>query len=203
MEIDLALKMAAPRTGEKALDLGCGTGVHSLMLAAEGLLVRGVDISLPMLEKAWEKIRGKDIPVEFQRASVYDLPFASECFHLAMGITVFEFLKKPDQAAREAWRVLKPGGRLVIGVLGDQSPWADFYRKLAGEGDPVFQHARFFSPEELMDLLPGVMGHYEIGLHFGPDFPVEGEEKRALEIEQEGIRARKRNGGFICACWEK
>jgi len=202
VEKDLTLQVAQPSPGEKGLDLGCGTGVHTLMLARQGLLVKGIDISAPMLEKAREKTRGRDIPVEFIQGSVYELPFPEESFDLVLGITVFEFLKNPQEAAREALRVLKPGGRMVIGVLGDRSPWTNFYRKLAREGDPVFQHARFFSPQDLLDLLPGVRGEYEMGLHFGPDFPAE-EKERALEIEQAGVRARKRNGGFICGLWKK
>jgi len=202
VEKDLALQLAQPSPGEQALDLGCGTGVHTLMLARQGLEVKGIDISPPMLEKAREKIRGKEIPAQFIQGSICDLPFPPESFDLVLGITVFEFLENPRAAAREAWRVLRPGGRMVIGVLGDRSPWTCFYQKLGREGDPVFQHARFFSPRDLLGLLPGVRGQYEIGLHFGPDFPAE-EKDRALEIEKEGVRARKRNGGFICGLWRK
>lgn len=199
VEKDLIVKMMKTGAGATALDLGCGTGVHSFMLARLGLQVTGIDISPYMLEQA--RAARRDDRVKFVQGDVCSLPWPEESWDLVLAVTLFEFLENPQQAGWEAWRVLRPGGELIIGVLGDQSPWTEFYRELGQKGDPVFSQARFFSPEELLNLLPGVKGEYEIGLHFGPDWS--GDREKALELEREGVRARKRNGGFICGRWEK
>ncbi len=202
VEKEMVLKMARPKEGEKALDLGCGTGVYSILLAEKGLDVTGLDISPYMLREAGKKIEDKDLSIEFMEGNLLRLPFADETFDLVLAVTVFEFLREPERAAREAWRVVKKGGRFILGVLARESPWSEFYEKEGQKGNSVWQKARFFTPKQLLNLLPGVRGEYTMGLYFGPNFSVEDKEK-ALEVEAEGQKSQRKNGGFICGRWEK
>ncbi len=99
------------RPGERVLIPGIGTGLD-LPLLPEGVIVTGVDLSPAMLDKARAKIGGRDITLLEQDASRLPLPDASQdaaICHLVLSVV-------PDGAAvlREAWRVLRPGGRVVI-----------------------------------------------------------------------------------------
>lgn len=166
LERELLLRMAAPEPGESALDLGCGTGMQTLALARLGLHVTGIDISPEMLARA----RARQIPgavlVEGDAAA---LPFADERFDLVISVTAMEFMPDPARAAREAMRVLRPGGRLVLGVLAEGTAWAELYRTA-----PLFASARFFTPADLQALLPGAPCRVEGCLRFGPEAGAEG-----------------------------
>lgn len=147
------LEMAAVKAGEKALDIGCGTGYFSLMLARAGAEVTGVDRSGAMVAFAEEKARREGIAADFQVANAGSLPFPPESFDLVTGVTALCFAEAPERVLREARRVLKPSGRIVIGELNALSPWA-VARRIKGLVRPsVYRHARFFRPAELERLL--------------------------------------------------
>lgn len=139
-------KLLSLRPGEKVLDAGCGTGVVSRALAAGGAEVTGIDISPAMLAVAREKSAGSNIVYLEGDMTLLPLPDAS--FDAVVCFTALEFVAKPEKALEEMWRVLKPGGRLIVGVLNRRSSWA---RRRKGKG--VFAHAHFYSVEELEQLL--------------------------------------------------
>jgi len=67
----------------KILDIGCGTGRHSIELAKRGYNVTGIDLSECMLERAIEKAKESKVKVEFIKADARDLKFEKE-FDLAL-----------------------------------------------------------------------------------------------------------------------
>ena len=104
--------------GESVLDIGCGVGVDTLLAAmmagASGKAV-GVDIVPEMLERAEANLRETGLRnVTFHRASGERLLFADGSFDVVISNGVINLI--PDKAAtlKEAMRVLKPGGRLMI-----------------------------------------------------------------------------------------
>ncbi len=148
---------ARPKTGETALDVGCGTGNYSLALARKGLTVTGVDVSSDMLAAAERKVRGLE-SVRFMRADATALPFAPESFDLVLSVTAFEFVKDPARAVSECWRVLRPGGRLVVAWIAGGGAWADMYEQAAAtDKNSVFRQARFWMVAEAQDWLPGAV----------------------------------------------
>jgi SAM-dependent methyltransferase len=117
----------------RALDLGCGTGRHTLALAQAGALVTALDQSPEMMAVARRKLRGH--PVEWVlHALPAPLPLPDGAFALVVAGLVVEHVADLPALLRETVRVLCPGGRLVLSALHPD-------RTAAG------QRARFIDPE--------------------------------------------------------
>jgi SAM-dependent methyltransferase len=98
----------------RVLDLGCGSGENSLLLALQGARLSAIDISADLLALARRRLAVNQAPeAELLVASAHDLPFADASFDAVLGIAILHHL---DLAivAREVARVLKPGGRAVF-----------------------------------------------------------------------------------------
>jgi len=102
--------------GLNVLDLGCGTGRHSLWLSAAGAMVTAVDFSEGMLAEARRK-PGADA-IQFVRHDLHlPLPFAAGQFDLVVSGLVLEHLRELGGFFAEAHRVLRPGGRAVVSAM--------------------------------------------------------------------------------------
>ena len=103
--------------GQRVLDLGCGTGGTSRLLEAEyGAQVVGVDITPPFIEVArWlSRATGLDARSEFICCDAQQLPLGDEQFDLVWSQHTLMNLPDPVRGLQEAWRVLKPGGHLLL-----------------------------------------------------------------------------------------
>lgn len=149
LEKDLLYRLARPQPGQRALDVGTGTGHFALDLAALGLVVVGADLSPEMLSVA--RAKGQD--VRLLRGDAAALPFAPAAFDLVLSVTVLEFVANAQRAVVEMWRAVRPGGKLVVGVLNALSPWAWARRREARTQQTPFSHARFFWPWEFVRLM--------------------------------------------------
>ena len=106
-----AIKLLRLQSGERVLLSGVGTGLDLPHLQA-GMKVTGIDLSPAMLHKAQEKVAGYEVLLCEMDAQALDFPDSSfDAMILNLILSVV-----PDGAAafREAWRVLRPGGRAVI-----------------------------------------------------------------------------------------
>ena len=203
VEKDIIFDLLKPEPGQRVLDFGCGTGHYSIELAAKGLRVTGLDISEEMLAYAREKAGRLDLDVKFLVGDATDLPFEDGTFDLAVSVTALEFFPDPTKALREAFRAIKPGGRMVVGVIAGKSAWSEKYlRSAEGDPDSIFRHANFYTAEELLALLPGARGETRNGLYFSSDYETFQREK-ALEMEREGRELGKEGAGFAAAVWYK
>lgn len=103
------------------LEAGCGPGMFLVELAKkyEECEIIGIDISCDRVGKANEKLGGH-ANAEAQVASVYDLPFPDNHFDFIYSRFLFEYLEKPELAAKELYRVCKPDGILFIQDLDNQ-----------------------------------------------------------------------------------
>ena len=114
---DAALKVAAPRPGERVLDIGCGCGDTTIAIArivGDQGAVLGVDVSQPMLDVAQEHAREARLRhLEFRKsdASVAELPAAIDLLFSRFGVM---FFSEPSAAFRHMRRSLKAGGRCVF-----------------------------------------------------------------------------------------
>jgi demethylmenaquinone methyltransferase/2-methoxy-6-polyprenyl-1,4-benzoquinol methylase len=104
------VKAIDPQPGERILDIACGTGTSSVALSRTGATVVGVDFSPGMLGEA----RRKHSSVEFVEGDAMKLPFVSDEFDAVTISFGLRNITDPKAALDEMYRVLKPGGRLVI-----------------------------------------------------------------------------------------
>jgi len=137
----LALRPFVPWEG-RGLEIGVGSGRFAAPLG----IGTGVDPSPAMLDHA--AVRGIDVV----KGTAERLPFASGRFDHALVVTTICFVDSPIEMLRETRRVLKPGGRLVIGFVDKESAMGQDYS--AHQAESVFyREARFFSADEVEQFL--------------------------------------------------
>jgi len=119
--VNLLIEAARLSPESRALDVACGPGHITQMMADTGATVTGVDLSPEMVEVA-KKLNPK---IEFREANVDYLPFDSKSFDAVLVNYAIHHFASPDNAVREIHRVLKPGGRFVFaGPLEHFGFWA-------------------------------------------------------------------------------
>lgn len=118
LEADAILRMLSLERGMEVLDVGCGTGRHSVSLEQAGLRVTGIDLSMDLLRHGRSRLdRPNDL---FVRGDMRHLPFRA-AFDAAVSLfTSFGYFDDPADDARvlhEIRGVLRQGGRFVLDFL--------------------------------------------------------------------------------------
>ena len=98
----------------RCLDIGCGPGFFSILLARDGHSVTAVDYSEGMLAEAQRNFTEAGVSVELLRGDAQSLPFPDGSFDYIVSRNLVWDLEDPERAYREWLRLLKPGGRLCI-----------------------------------------------------------------------------------------
>lgn len=105
------LRMLVPKKDEKVLDIACGEGYFSRLLAKEGARVFGADLSPELVKRAKAQGGGP----EYKVAPAEKLSFAKDGeFDAATCVLALQNMADPVGALKEARRILKSGGRFVI-----------------------------------------------------------------------------------------
>lgn len=104
----------------RVLEVGCGGGAFARAIKRHRpeLEIVGCDLSQEVLAVAKKKGRG----VKYQQADVYQLPFKDKSFQAVVSFDVWEHLEKPEEAFKEVFRVLKPGGIFHFFVPTEGNP---------------------------------------------------------------------------------
>lgn len=110
--IDVCLK-DVPLAGRLTLDAGCGTGRGTQRLSEKGAKVVALDLGTRLTR--YTANRYPCVPVV---GSILELPFDDRTFDIVFSSEVIEHTPDPLQAAQELYRVLRPGGHLVLSTPG-------------------------------------------------------------------------------------
>ncbi|WP_282172762.1 class I SAM-dependent methyltransferase [Cytobacillus firmus] len=120
------------KKGSAVCDLGCGDGYGSYKLALAGYRVTGIDVSEEMIHKA-EKLNAETDAV-FKKEDISNLSLEENAFDSILAINSLEWTESPLDVLQEIQRIVKPGGRACIGILGPTAaPRANSYRRLYKE----------------------------------------------------------------------
>lgn len=105
--------------GKRVLEIGCGGGQMRTFMRDRGLAYVGVDVAVDRVHDWLRSHGGPDLLCD-----AHVLPFRDESFDVVYASAVWEHLAFPQLAAKEAARVLKPGG-LCLGSASFLEPWHD------------------------------------------------------------------------------
>ena len=102
-----------PHPGQKVLDVACGTGTVSRILADQGSTVTGLDFSQGMINQAVAR-HGDHPNISFQQGDATDLPFEENTFDVTTVSFGIRNVQEPKKALAEMFRVTKPGGKILV-----------------------------------------------------------------------------------------
>ena len=110
----------------RILDIGCGTGRHSIELSKRGYTITGVDLSESLLKRAREKASEQNLQIDFEKHDARKLPFLHE-FDLAIMLCegAFPLMETDDmnfQILQNAVNAIKPKGKLIFTTLNGLFP---------------------------------------------------------------------------------
>lgn len=173
-----ALRKIMPKNGI-GLEIGVGSGRF-----AEKLGIRyGVEPAANL--RALAEKHG----IQAVEGMAESLPFPENHFDYAALITALCFVKDPLQSLREAKRVIKSGGKIILGIIDRKSPLGKNYEKKKSRNS-YYRFARFFSTEETLDLLKN-LGFKKIQTYQTLSCPLE--EMKVTEEAKKGYG----KGGFV------
>ena len=112
--IEHAVLRLNPRAGERILDLATGTGWTSRVVARRGATVTGVDIADGLLQAAARQAAAERLPIRYLPGDAESLPFDDATFDAIVSTCGVMFASRPEDAAKELARVVRPGGRIAL-----------------------------------------------------------------------------------------
>jgi SAM-dependent methyltransferase len=150
---DLAIRrrflLGEVRSGERALDLGCGTGTFTAVLAAAGARPIGVEVA----EAALERARNAHPELDFRGTPIGgSLPFEDRAFELVWASEVIEHVADTEQWLAEVARVLVPGGRLLL-TTPNHPRLSIAIHGIERYAEPLSDHLRLYTRRSLSATL--------------------------------------------------
>lgn len=157
-------ELANIRQHSRVLDVGCGTGYTTEAVLKKASLgeVVGIDLTPQQLGKAANKLKPKSALVNLSRGDTENLPFRDNTFDAVVSVGAVEYFPNPERALKEMARVVKLGGKVVVG-----GPEFEWFRKMSLDKTFYTPSAaevkRFFRQAKLQDIkctLTGVSTYF-------------------------------------------
>ena len=149
---DALIERAAPKAGERIIDVGCGSGATSIAFAQKvgsSGHVFGVDVSGPMLARA-RASAPKDLPVDFVLADATVYPFDPASFDLLASRFGVMFFAEPSRSFANMRKALRPSGRLAFACWREPRENPFFMAPLQA----VYKHVPKMPPQGVEDPGP-------------------------------------------------
>jgi ubiquinone/menaquinone biosynthesis C-methylase UbiE len=136
---------------KKILDVGCGTGRHSIELTTRGYCITGVDLSESQLKRAKEKAAARNLSIDFRQHDARNLPFDHE-FDFALmlcegGFPLMETDELNFEILKSVARSLKEHGKLIFTTLNGLFPLyhsvEEFCASTTAEGNATYRSNTF------------------------------------------------------------
>ena len=165
----VAIQRSGIQDGSRVLEVACGSGemFGRIIKANQSGVNCGVDLSPKMAEFTQRKVSHKSPKTASfcQASDVRQLPFREACFDTVVCCYLFELLGCTDleAALMEVRRVLKPGGRLVVVLIGQNAPLFNRAYRLAGSLVPAFWGRQV--EHQLVPMLEGLGFEIESDVH--------------------------------------
>jgi SAM-dependent methyltransferase len=163
---------------ENGIEIGVGTGRFAAPLGIK----TGLEPSKKMAKIA------RDRGIEVIEGIAEAMPLPDNSYDLALFVTTICFVDDAERALEEIYRILRPGGHIVVGFVDKNTPLGRFYQKHK-EQSRFYKTAHFFSGAEVMELLKktGFVDCKAVQTLFGPD----------LDHMKGGIRDGFGEGAFV------
>ena len=138
-----AFQEVLPSVPKPWLEIGVGSGRFAQALGIK----TGLDPSSRLLEMA----RRRGITAVLGRGEMQ--PFTEESFGTVFLIVTLSFVDSPLDVLKEAYRILRSGGKIVLGLVLRGSPWGKFYQQKKQQGHRFYKHATFRRYGKVVTLL--------------------------------------------------
>ncbi|MGB9621950.1 MAG: class I SAM-dependent methyltransferase [Brevinematia bacterium] len=135
-----AIKKVLPSEG-RGIEIGVGSGKFAVPL--------GIKLGVEPSRKMAEIAKQNGIDVIFGVAE--NLPIADNSFDFALMIVTICFVNDPLKSLKECYRILKPKGKIIVGIVDVDTPVGKVYLKKK-ENSVFYKYARFFSSNEILGL---------------------------------------------------
>lgn len=151
------------RKAETICDAGCGCGIYSLKLAANGFSVSGFDISAKAVAIASGLLQQAGFHARLQQASILATPYPDGCFDCVLSRDVLDHMPRVQAKAaiRELLRITAPGGLVCVGVDHSDEEYEAEPHFLNADNDYIFTQGKWngmvfhpYTPQELAELVP-------------------------------------------------
>ena len=123
--------------GQEILDVAAGNGNLAVLAAEEGADVTASDIAPGQIELGRARTEAEGVDVEWVEADAEDLPFEDDRFDCAASVFGVMFAPRPEVAAREMFRVVKPGGTVGLAVWGPYGSQGEVFEVLNKFAPPL------------------------------------------------------------------
>jgi ubiquinone/menaquinone biosynthesis C-methylase UbiE len=123
--------------GQELLDVAAGNGNLAVIAGEEGADVVASDIAPAQVELGRARTEAEDLDVEWVVADAEDLPFADDRFDCAASVFGAMFAPRPEVAAAEMFRVVKPGGTVGLAAWGPYGAQGEVFEVLRGMSPPL------------------------------------------------------------------